>query len=106
MLENIQATAPQPRNAGVFTVIWQGVNETEITNADGTRGPGDDIVATFSTEVVPGHYSYLSVDDISEQEWGAIACGEQFDGDNKFDTIDVLYVIDGGVIVHLEGSEN
>lgn len=104
MLENIQASSPEPRNAQVFTVIWQGVNES-IDDA-GRRSTEYEDVQTFSTEVVPGQYGYLTVDDISEQEWGAIACGEQFDGDNKFDTIDVLFVIDGGVVMHLEGKDN
>lgn len=128
----VAASAPKPVTANsVFTVIWQGSNDADVVNGQAvletySTGKGTDYailadkthvalpdghvpmtdVQTFCTEVVPGQYGYLSVDDISEQEWGAIACGEQFDGDNKFDTIDVLYVIDGGIIVHLEGSDN
>ena len=102
MLENIAAAPAQPKNAGVFTVIWQGINDTSGSSASTEY----EDVKTFSTEVVPGQYGYLDVDDISEEEWGAIACGEQFDGSNEFDTIDVLFVIDGGVIVQLEGKDS
>lgn len=83
------------RNDQPFTVIWQG-NKDEDT---GHFVDGVPIEEAFNhiTVVIPSHYGHLDVDTISRKEWGYMACGEQHDGDNPYDSIDVLYVLEGNL---------
>lgn len=91
---NANAVPAQPKPAtanSVFTVIWQGVNFI-VTN----KGEEEE-AQTHITEVTPDQYGYVDIPTYNEI-WGAIACGEQFDGGNPFDRIDVIAVLEGGVI--------
>lgn len=104
MLEAIAASAVLARNAQTFTVIWQGINVEEIYGDNGAI-TYEDQIDTFLTEVVPGEYGHIDVDAITIGEWGNAACGEQFDGDNPYEQVDVLYVLEGGSVIHVDGNE-
>lgn len=99
MIENPTAAAPLPRNANVFTVVWQGI----IDVSDITQDAED--VKDFATEVVPAQYGHLAL-PVDRESWGYMACGEEHDGDNPYDRIDVLFVFEGGQIaVELNETE-
>ena len=100
MLENITASAVQPRNNNVFTVIWQGINVVTVFGDPGEADqPPIEDATDFATEVVPAEWGHISIDSITRKEWGHMACGEETDGNNPYDTIEVLHIIEGGVIL-------
>ena len=104
MIENPTPSAAPARNDNVFTVIWQGINTVEDWSS--VPPPQVEDAVSFATEVVPSTYGHLTVASITREEWGYMACGEQHDGDNPYDEIDVLFVLEGGhVLVELDEYE-
>lgn len=100
MIENPTATAPLAANARVYTVVWQGINYVNKHSGMNTDIHDDDAeedAFSFATEVVPAQYGHLAL-PTDRESWGYMACGEEHDGDNPYDSIDVLFVFEGGQI--------
>lgn len=95
MIENPMGAAWLAPNAQLYSVIWQG-----ITNETLVKFSGDIPVETaqsFCTEVVPAEYGHLTLPTDADS-WGYMACGEEHNGDNPYDSIEVLFVLHGASI--------